>query len=242
VTGASPRPQRGGRLEPPIRGRLAVSQPARAPFFGDETEEPSVIGWMPAGGGLLPRPGRPPARVPDYARGGGAAGGRILPWSEWRRLASPRTNAPRSAQRYGDAHGQRFLRQPASRARRPRSRSTPAACAPARARCSPQSAPSCVGRLAAGRASTTSRSPPSGRLLHHEGRVGVPAPESLPCAPRRLHSATATSGACGRNESARTECREHRMAPDDHDATGLPVLRPAREHRARGPGARLGVP
>jgi hypothetical protein len=76
VTGASPRPQRGGRLEPPIRGRLAVSQPARAPFFGDETEEPSVIGWMPAGGGLLPRPGRPPARVPDYARGGGAAGGR----------------------------------------------------------------------------------------------------------------------------------------------------------------------
>ena len=37
-------------------------------FFGEPTDEPSVIGWMPAGGCLLPRSGWSSARIPRDAR------------------------------------------------------------------------------------------------------------------------------------------------------------------------------
>src|SRR4051812_44168789 len=48
--------------------RLRAQGVAPRSFFGDATDEPSVIGWMPCRGRLLPRSRRPSARVPGDAR------------------------------------------------------------------------------------------------------------------------------------------------------------------------------
>jgi lactoylglutathione lyase len=68
-------------------------------FFGDETEEPSVIGWMPAAAVYFRDPDGHLLEYLTMLEEEARPEAGILPWSEWRRLASPRTNAPRSAQR-----------------------------------------------------------------------------------------------------------------------------------------------